>query len=499
VAGFTLERELGRGRRAVVHEAIQVSLGRRVALKLMREDPLEGRDLEWPEHPRTVRLFATGPWAGGRFVAMQLVRGPTLARLLEAGGLQPARSLDLLADVAAALDAAHRAGVAHGDVCARNVLVDERGRALLSDFGLGGGQPAVEQDREAFAALVRDCLGESMPLLPDPEPVAPSHLVRLVREALPVAPTGRSWRRPAGVALCAALVLATAALLLDSEAEPERVPAPAPGATVLGSALTGGDVESVDCAGRPPSGGSQACTVTQTRLDGRQVVPPAPGAIRRWVVRGARGELALEVIRRRGDGYVAAARTRYELVPDEGIHVLPANLGVRAGDRLGVQLAPGAAIGVRRGATGATTARWLGRLTVEPRPVELGRGTGFDRELLLRVEYVRGARPAPAGILSGRSARGAAAGRELATRTLEVRGGVRHLAVVRLADAIAVDLFAGSRRLARLPVPGARRAGRLLDFKISGGTYPVLRWRNRVGEDVGLEFAVGARSLRARG
>ncbi|MBN1530258.1 MAG: protein kinase [Thermoleophilaceae bacterium] len=500
VAGFRLERELGRGTRAVVYEAIQVSLGRPVALKLLPEDPLEGRrTLRWPEHPRVVSMFATGPWEEGRFVAMQLVRGPTLARLREAGPLEPARSLELLADVASALDAAHRGGTAHGDVSAGNVFADERGRALLSDFGLAAGEPTADEDRAAFAELVRDCLGESMPPLPDTEPLAPGHLVRLAREALPAARAPRRWRRLAGSAICAILALSAGALLLGPEGEPDSVPAPAQGAEVLGSTLAGGDIESVDCGGRPPSGGSQACTVAQTRLAGRPLVPPEPGAIRRWAVRGARGDLALQVIRRRGDRYVAIARTPYQHVADEGVHVLPANLGVRAGDRVGLQLAPGAAIGVRRRGTGATTARWLGRLTVEPRPVELGPGTGFDHEVLMRAEYVRGARPAPAGRLSGPSARRAPRGQEIGSRTLEVRDRIRRVAVVRLADAIAVDLFAGGRRLARLPVPGARRAGRLQDFRVSGGAYPVLRWRNPGGRDVSLEFAVGVRTLRARG
>src|SRR5215207_7673372 len=161
IAGFRLERELGRGRESVVFEATQVNLGRRVALKLM---PGAGSmRLDWPHHPHVVSLYATGPCEDGRFVAMQLVRGRTLAELLEAGELDRQRELDLLAGVASALDAAHRAGIAHGAVAAHNILVDERGRALLTDFGLGDGRPSVAGDRAAFAALVRDCVGLPLP------------------------------------------------------------------------------------------------------------------------------------------------------------------------------------------------------------------------------------------------------------------------------------------------------------------------------------------------
>ena len=254
----------------------------------------------------------------------------------------------------------------------------------------------------------------------------------------------------------------------------------------------------VDCSGRAPSGASQACTIVQTRLPGRRLVPPAAGAIRRWVVRGARGELALQVIRRRGDRYVSVARSAYAVVPDEGVHVLPANLAVRPGDLIGVQLAPGAAIGVRRGVAGATTARWLGQLFLEARAIELGAGSGFDHEMLLRADYRRGAKPTVADQLSGRPARVAPAGRELLSRTVEVRGRLRRVAVVKLAGAIALDLFAGDRRLARLPDPEVDPAGRLLNFATSGLRYPVLRWRNADGRTITHEYAVGARTLTAR-
>jgi hypothetical protein len=493
-----LEGEVGRGSRAVVYEAIQVNLGRRVALKLLPEDddPAGVRPLEWPEHPRVVSLYATGPWEHGRFVAMQLVRGPTLAELREAGELDPDRWLELLADVAAAIDAAHRGGIAHGGVAARNVLLDDDGHALLSDFGLAGDEATVAGDRADFAALLRDCVGDRLAPLPDPRSAEAGELVRAAREALP------ARRRPRRHAVAAAGILAVAAaatvvaLLAGSDAE--RVPPLERAAAALGSELASSGVSSVDCAGQTPSGGSQACTVVQTRLPGRRLVPPAPGVIRRWVVRGARGELALQVVRRRGDRYVSIGRTGYERVPDEGVHVLPANLAVRPGDQIGVQLAPGAAIGVRRGVPGATTARWLGQLFVDPRPIELGEGSGFDHELLLRAEYTRGAEPRSAG-LGGRSARLAPAGRELLSRTVEVRGRLRRVAVVKLADAIALDLFTGDRRLARLPEPDADPAGRLLHFATASLRYPILRWRNPDGRTVTHQYAVGVRTLSARG
>jgi hypothetical protein len=196
---------------------------------------------------------------------------------------------------------------------------------------------------------------------------------------------------------------------------------------------------------------------------------------------------------------VSVARSRFERVPDEGVQVLRANLAVRGGDLIGVQLAPGTAIGVRRAVPGATTARWLGQFLIEPRPIELGAGSGFDQEILLRADFTRGAQPRRSGELSGRVAQRAPAGRVLRSRTVEVGDVVRRVAVVRLAGAVAVDLFARRRRLARVPAPDADPAGRLLDFNARGVASPVLRWRNPSGRTIGHEYGVGTRTLRLRG
>src|SRR4051795_6415551 len=114
IAGFRLERVIGRGSRATVYEATQLSLDRRVALKVMHDGDLAERvrRLEWPEHPGAVSLFGAGDSEHGPWLAMRLLPGDTLETR--------AAPLDR---VAAALDCAHAAGIVHGDVTARNVLV----------------------------------------------------------------------------------------------------------------------------------------------------------------------------------------------------------------------------------------------------------------------------------------------------------------------------------------------------------------------------------------
>jgi Protein kinase domain len=493
VAGFRLERELGRGADTVVFEATQLSLDRRVALKLLPAGDDPGA-IEWPEHRHVVSLYAAGSWEHGRYVAMQLVRGSTLAQLLQAGKLEPRAALDALAGVASALDAAHAAGIVHGGITGRNVLVGADGKALLSDFGLADGA-GVAGDRADFAALLRRCLGGRE--LEAPREASATELVRLARAQLP--PPPRRRRRGLLAAGACALAAAAAALVLVlAGSDGQSVPAVERGTLALGSALAAGGISSVDCSGRPASGGSPACTLVQAELPGRRLEPARAGVIRRWVVRGARGELALQVIRRRGGEFVSAARTHYELVPDEGVHVLPANLAVRPGDRIGVELAPGASIGVRRSVPGATTERWIGPLFLVSRPVELGAGSGFDHEVMLRVEFAPGAEFRVPGQLSGSAAERAPAGRELSSVTVEVEGQVRRVAAVRLAGGIAIDLFAGPRRLARVPVPDADPAGELLDFG-AGYTTRILRWRNPDGETVRHEYTVRPGTLMPRG
>jgi DNA-binding beta-propeller fold protein YncE/tRNA A-37 threonylcarbamoyl transferase component Bud32 len=147
VAGYRIEALIARGGMGVVYEATHLGLDRRVALKViareladragfrerfLRESRLAAR----LDHPAVVPVYDSREVDGELIVAMRLVRGGDLRRLIEREGpLPPERALDLLGQVAEALDAAHAAGVVHRDVKPHNILV-EGDRAYLSDFGL---------------------------------------------------------------------------------------------------------------------------------------------------------------------------------------------------------------------------------------------------------------------------------------------------------------------------------------------------------------------------
>lgn len=162
VAGYRIEGLIARGGMGVVYRATHVGLDRPVALKViareladrpgfrerfLRESRLAAR----LEHPAVVPIYDSREVEGELVVAMRLVAGGDLRKLIdEEGPLPPGRALDLLAQVADALDAAHAAGIVHRDVKPHNILVDGD-RAYLSDFGLA---KAVDESGAASSASV---------------------------------------------------------------------------------------------------------------------------------------------------------------------------------------------------------------------------------------------------------------------------------------------------------------------------------------------------------
>ncbi|HYE99291.1 MAG TPA: protein kinase [Planctomycetota bacterium] len=147
---FELRREVGRGARGLVYEAFDTLTGRRVALKLLPTPPgippaevaldeerfLRESDgaLRMPDHPALVRLVEAGVVQGQRYLASDFVDGLGLDRwaLLRTGLRE---RVEVLRDAARALHAAHEAGLVHGDLKPRNVLIDPDGRVHITDLG----------------------------------------------------------------------------------------------------------------------------------------------------------------------------------------------------------------------------------------------------------------------------------------------------------------------------------------------------------------------------
>jgi hypothetical protein len=159
------------------------------------------------------------------------------------------------------------------------------------------------------------------------------------------------------------------------------------GTTAMGSALVPGPSATVDCAGAAPTGSSVPCTIMATTLRGRPLVVAADGLVRAWAVRGARGPIALQVLRPQGEGFVAYNRSPTVTIADgTATKVIAADLSVPKGARFALEVAPGGAVGIRRGVRGAATARFFGPLRGEVRRPDPRTSDG--EELLLRVDVV---------------------------------------------------------------------------------------------------------------
>ena len=139
---------LGSGGMAEVYLAQDTLLGRSLAVKVLHHHFAE--DQEFVErfrreassaaslsHPNIVAIFDRGEWNGTYYIAMEYVPGRSLKELVrEQGPLDPAMAIDIVTQILQAARFAHSRGVIHRDLKPHNVILDEEGRARVTDFGI---------------------------------------------------------------------------------------------------------------------------------------------------------------------------------------------------------------------------------------------------------------------------------------------------------------------------------------------------------------------------
>ncbi len=146
VPGYSIVREIGRGGMATVHLAVQESLRRQVALKVMnpglsadtsfKERFLkEGQIIAQLAHPQIITIYDFGSHNQEYFFSMEYLPGGTLKERIEAG-LSPDLSTDIIIAVSKALGYAHDQGVVHRDIKPQNILFRKDGTPVLTDFGI---------------------------------------------------------------------------------------------------------------------------------------------------------------------------------------------------------------------------------------------------------------------------------------------------------------------------------------------------------------------------
>jgi serine/threonine-protein kinase len=149
IGRYKILGELGRGAMGIVYRAQDPALDRVVALKtIILADDAEGRE-EYQKrffleakaagkltHPSIVTTYDFGEQGGVAYLAMELLEGTDLRTRLKEGALAPIEAVDVARQVAEGLGFAHERGIVHRDVKPGNIMLLERGRAKIMDFGL---------------------------------------------------------------------------------------------------------------------------------------------------------------------------------------------------------------------------------------------------------------------------------------------------------------------------------------------------------------------------
>lgn len=147
IPGFSIQRELGHGGMATVYLALQESLRRLVALKVMAPALAadrnfserflkEARTIAQLSHPHIVAIFDVGVVAHAHYLALEYVAGGDLKSRIRGGPLAPADAFRIVREIATALGYAHTKDFVHRDVKPENILFRDNGTAVLTDFGI---------------------------------------------------------------------------------------------------------------------------------------------------------------------------------------------------------------------------------------------------------------------------------------------------------------------------------------------------------------------------
>jgi Protein kinase domain len=267
---------LGRGGMGEVYRADDLALGVPVALKFLpssvaasderlarfRKEIAAARQVS---HPNVCRVYDIAEADGQVFLSMEFITGDTLAALRQSGRVAPSLAIDLGRQIALGLHAVHEEGLVHRDLKPANVMLDGRGRAKLTDFGLAAnaadvigaeahaGTPAYQApeqlagegvsdrtDLYAFGVLLYELLTGRRPFVG----TSRSDLLRLQRTARPVPPSELTPGVPADVDRIVLRCLAP--LPADRPASAHEVWRALPGNDALLAVLAAGQTPSAD-------------------------------------------------------------------------------------------------------------------------------------------------------------------------------------------------------------------------------------------------------------
>jgi eukaryotic-like serine/threonine-protein kinase len=225
---YRLDDRIATGGMGEVWRAVDLVLGRPVAVKLLRDDyaqhpetlerfRAEARHTAAVSHPGIAQMYDYGDPRPGQppFLVMELVEGVPLTELLARGPLAPARVMDVVAQAAAGLYAAHAVGLVHRDIKPGNLLVSPDGTVKITDFGIAyaagsapltrtgaligtpaylapervtGASAGPASDLYSLGIVAYECLAGAQPFTGTPMEVALSHQYQPIPPLPPVVP-----------------------------------------------------------------------------------------------------------------------------------------------------------------------------------------------------------------------------------------------------------------------------------------------------------------------
>src|SRR5262245_6041854 len=156
IRGYELADRIGSGGFGAVYRAVQNTVGREVAVKIIlpqyadhpdfiRRFEAEAQLVAHLEHPHIVPLYDYWREPGVAYLVMRFLRGGSLEEYLKSGPIPLELLTPMLAQIGSALDVAHQAGVVHRDLKPANILLDQQQNAYLADFGVAKDLNLVEQ------------------------------------------------------------------------------------------------------------------------------------------------------------------------------------------------------------------------------------------------------------------------------------------------------------------------------------------------------------------
>lgn len=167
LGSYEIVAQIGAGGMGEVYRARDARLGRSIAIKILpgpfsadgeqlRRFEREARSASALNHPNIITIYELGQEGSIHYIAMELVEGKTLSRLLGAGRLPVRKAIEIAAQIAEGLAKAHEAGIAHRDLKPENLMVTHDGLVKILDFGLVKNIPVGEASEDNSTLTVSE-------------------------------------------------------------------------------------------------------------------------------------------------------------------------------------------------------------------------------------------------------------------------------------------------------------------------------------------------------